>query len=161
MQAGGGSVAVLGLGLHQGYVAHHGAEHQCAFEQVMAQHLVCRQASTQHGMHRGHMQQALAGKAAFGKEVLVHIGRHSAVGVQPLLPREQPLPERSVGARRQRRQHTRLQNPVALHDALARSVEPGLVLGMLGHTHQGAQAAWWELRITVEREYIAGLRRQA
>ena len=161
VQAGGGSVAVLGLGLHQGHVAHHGAAHQCAFEQVMAQHLIRRQASTQHGMHRGHMQQAFAGKAAFGKEVLVHVRRHGAVRVQPLLARKQPLPQRSGGARGQRCQHTRLQDAVALHDALACSINPGLVLGMLGHTHQGAQAARWELRIAVEREHIAGLRCQA
>ena len=160
VQAGGCGVTVFGLRLHQRHIADHGAACQRTFEQVVAQHLVGRQAPAQHGVHRGHMQQALAGEAAFGKKILVDVGRHGAVRVQPLLARKQPLPQRGGGSGGQWRQHPGLQDAVALYHALACGIQPGLVLGVLGHPHQAAQAARGQLRIAVEREHIAGLGRQ-
>ena len=92
------------------------------------------------------MQQAFAGEAALAKYVLVDLGGGGAVGVDTALPGKQPVVEREILARRQGGGYARLQDAVALHHALARSIDPGLVLGVLGHAHQAAQAARWQLR---------------
>ena len=54
-------------------------------------------------------------------------------------------------------QHTGLKNAVALHHALPGGVQPGLVLRVLGHTDQGAQATRRQLRVAIECQHIAGV----
>ncbi len=161
VQARGGHVGVLRVRFDEGDVAHHRATRQRAFKQVVAEHPVLGQTPPEHRVHGGHVQQALAGEAALTEHVLVDVGAHGAVGVESALAGGDPLPWRGDRGFGQRRHHAGLQDAVALHHAPAAGVQTGLVVGVLGHAHQRAQAARWQLRVAVQREQVARAFRHA
>ena len=81
VHARGGDVGVERLVLDHGDVGDRGAARDRAFEQVVAQHAALGQPAAEHGVHRLHVQQALAGEGAFAEDVLVDLGARRAVGV--------------------------------------------------------------------------------
>ena len=97
----------------QHHIAHIGAARHAAFQQVMAEYCVFRQAVVQHGMYRRHVDQALAGESAQAEKVLVQVRSAAAVRVQTTLPGKHDVKQRAFAWLRQRRDDARLQNAVA------------------------------------------------
>ena len=165
VQARAGHVGLAGLRFNQCHVAHHGAAHQCAFQQVVAKHLFRWQAAIQHGVQRSHVDEAFACEAAFAKQVLVHIRRHGAVRVHAVLACHQPVVGRGTGcvggSVGQRRSDAWLQDAVAGHHVAARGVQHGLILRVGGHGHQRAQLARGQVGVAVQCQQVASAGCQA
>ncbi|OIQ64478.1 hypothetical protein GALL_539710 [mine drainage metagenome] len=111
-------------------------------------------------MNCRHVEQALAGKAAFLEQVLVNLGTRSAIGVHAKLAGKQPMKARSCVDYRQRRDDTRLQDAITTDHALAGRVQLGLVIGMGSNAHQIAQTSWRQLGVTVQGDHVACLQFQ-
>ena len=92
-----------------------------AFDQVMAEQGIAREAPVQHAVHRVHFIDTLAGEDAFAVKILVHVGNGARVDIEASLARieaGQPGTRRALHAHA----HARLQNAVAGdHDVLLRS----------------------------------------
>ena len=82
VQARGRHVGMMRRVFHQGDFADCRTTCQRTFEQVVAEHLTFGQAQRQCTVHGLHIQQALAGEAAFAEQVLVDLGTGGAVRVQ-------------------------------------------------------------------------------
>ena len=127
----------------------------------MAQHLALRQSACQHGMHRLHIEQPLAGEGAFAKKILVYLGAGCAVGIDAALSRKQPVVQRDVLGCGQRRGHARLQDAIATHHAASVCGEMRLVVRVRCHAYQFAQATRWQLRVAVQRDDVLCIGRHA
>ena len=139
-------------------VGHGGAARERTFEQVVAQHLVVGQALREHGVHRAHVEQALAAERAFAEHVLVDLGGSGAVGVDATLAGKQPVVQREVLRCRQRRDDARLQDAVAARDAARAGIELRFVVRVRSHADELAQPPRWQLGVAVERDDVAGVR---
>ena len=130
-----------------------------SFEQVVAEDPVLGKAAAEHGVHRLHVEQPLAGVGAFPEHVLVDLGARRAVRVDSGLAREQPVVERDLVGLGQRRRDVRLQDRVAALDALAVGRELRQVVRMRGDADELAQAARRQARVAVEGDDVARSRR--
>ena len=155
MHARGRHVGVEGRVFDQGDVGDGRAAAERAFEQVVTEHLAVGQAVRQHGVHRGDVEQALAGESAFAEDVLIDLGARRAVGVDAALAGEQPVIEREVFRCRQRRADARLQDAVALRDDAPHRVDDRLVVRVRRDADELAQAPGRQLRVAVERDDVA------
>ena len=135
MQARRGHVGVRRGFLDQRDVADAATAGDGAFDQVVTEHLRLGQAPAQRGVHRRHMQEALAGEGAHAVEVLVHFGAGGAVGVHATLAGKQPVEGRALTGRGERRGQARLQDAVAGNDAPPLQLRP--VQRVRGDAHQG------------------------
>ena len=124
----------------------------------MTEHLAHRQMPAKDSVQRLHMEQALAGKTALCKQVLVHLGAGSTVGVHATLAGKQPVKACHLLARRQGCGHTGLQNAVARHHTLPAGVELRLIVRMCRHTHQFTQATRRQFGVGVQREQVSHVR---
>ena len=100
VHARGGDVGVERRVLDDRDVGDRGAARHRAFEQVVAQDAVLGQAAAEHGVHRLHVEQALAGVGAFAEDVLVDLRARRAVRVDSRLAGEQPVVERDLARAR-------------------------------------------------------------
>ena len=82
VQARSRHVGMVRRAFHQGDFADCRTASERTFEQVVAEHLTFGQAQRQCTVHGLHIQQALAGEAAFAEQVLVDLGAGGAVRVQ-------------------------------------------------------------------------------
>ena len=155
-----------GCGFDQRHVADAGAARHAAFQQVVAQYLLGRQAAGQHALQRGHMQQALAGEAALAKEILVDLGRHRVVGIAATGAGKEAVKDAGLVAALcihvgPGRHEVRLQDAVAGDDAPPRRVNARPVQRMRGDAHQLTQRAWRQHRVAVERDDVGRAWRRA
>ena len=127
----------------------------------MAQDLPLRQLARQHGVHSSYVEQALAGKGSFTKQVLIDLRRSSAVGIDAAVPGEQPMVEREILWRRQWRRDPWLQDPVTTHHSSLATVELRLIVRVRCDTDQFTQATRRQLRVTVKRDKVLGAGRDA
>ena len=139
---------------HQRDVGDHSAARQRAFQQIVAQDLLLRQAPGQYGVHGRHMQQAFAAERALGKHILINLRRGRAVRVNTALPAKEPVKRRGRLRARQRRRDARLQDGIARQHAAARHIHAGLIQRVRRHTHQRAQRSRRQHGVTVESDYI-------
>ena len=150
-----GHVGVGGCVFDQGHVADRGAACQCAFQQVVAQHLFGRQALRQQRVHGVHVEQALAREGAFAEQVLVDLRARHAVGVDAPLAAEQPVKGRHGAGARQRHHHARLQDGVAAADAAGCRVQHRRVHRVGVDGRQFTQPAGGHVGVAVQRDHAA------
>ena len=151
-----------GRGLDQGHVADAGAAREAAFDQVVAEHLAFGQAAGQHGVQCRHVQQALAGEAAFVEDVLINLRGHRVVGVAAIGAGKQPVEGGGlIGAcriHRPGRHDAGLQDAVAGHHALPLhgSVRPQarLVQRVRRQAHQFAQGTGRQHGVGIQRDDV-------
>ena len=145
-------------GFDQGHVAHAGAARDAAFQQVMAEHLVLRQAPGQHGLQSAHVQQALAGEAAFIEQVLVDLGGHCVVRVTAAGTGKEAVKAGGLRRARPGRDDARLQDAVAGHHAAKLRIHARLVQRVRGNAHQLAQGARLQHGVAVQRDDVGRAR---
>jgi hypothetical protein len=154
VQARGRDVRMHGRFLDETHFAQTGAAHQRAFEQVVAEDLVVRQAMAQHLGRSLHMDEPLARERALAEEILVHLGASGAVRVHAGPACEQAV-EPGVGfTAGQRRDNARLEDAPALHHALTGRIHLRHVHRVGGHGEQVSQAAGRHVGVAVQRDEV-------
>ena len=102
-----------------------------AFDQVMTEQGIAREAPVEHAMHRIHFIDAFAGEDAFSVQVLIHVGNGARINIETGFSRIQ-AGQAGTGGALHAHSHPRLQNAVAgHHDVLFRiGIDDRLVQGM-------------------------------
>ena len=79
--------------LDQRDIGHGGAARQRAFEQIVTEHAVLRQAAREQRVQGADMEQTLAGESSLAEQILIDLGACCAVGVHATVAGKQPVVE--------------------------------------------------------------------
>ncbi len=125
-----------------------------ALEEVVRQQGVLRHASFERGRERIDVVEALAGEDALVEEILVHVGDGRGVRVHAGMAGVRPREQRS-GRAGHRDADSRLQNPVAFHDAADARVEARAIQRMRDDADELLGDIARQAGVRVERDAIA------
>ena len=126
----------------------------CAFNQVVAEQGIAREAAVENGVQDGDFIDALAGEDALSVEVLVSVGDGQGVDVKTALAGVK-IGQARTCCRADADADTRLKNAVALnHNAQVR-IDDGLVEGMSDGADHTRSRSRGKLGVGVEGEDVA------
>ena len=155
-----GDVGVVARGrlLHHLHVADQAAARVAAFQQVVAEDAVLRQAIAQHVFEGVDVVDPLADERAFAEQVLVDVGHGAGVGVDAEITAEQACVARAVGAG-QAQSDARLQDAVAADHPrrLGRAAQARAVQRVRHGGHELAGHVARQQRVGVQRDDVAHL----
>ncbi len=150
---GVGGVA-FGVVLVQSHVADQAGACIAAFQQVVAEDAILRQAALERMLERFDVIDALAHERAFVEQVLVDIRDHARVRIDAGLAAEHPGKPRGA-ARAQAGADAGLQDAVALHHALQRRIEARAVERVRQGGDEGACGIPRKLRVRIQGDDVA------
>jgi len=126
-----------------------------AFEQVVAEHGVGRNATGERCLEGVDVVDALAGVRALPEQVLVDVRRGSGIRVDAAGRRKKLLVERTVAANRQRRRHPGLQDAIAPHHPLQGLAEARPVQGVRHLADEAQRRVARQPGIRIQRDHVA------
>ena len=119
MRACGGHLRMIGKVLEYLDIAHQGAAREGAFQQIVTEHGVHRQAPGSRSLEGVDVVQAFAGEARLAEQILIDIGDGARVQVDARRSGVEALKQGAFRGGRKLRRHARLQDGVSLYDASA------------------------------------------
>ncbi len=145
---------VRGVIVDQFDVAHQGGAGVGAFDQVVAEQRVFREAPLQHGAQGIHFVDALAGEYALAEKILVDIGNGARINIETGLSGIQRC-QAAARSGLHADADSRLQDAVPLHDHAAGRIDYGLVERMGDGAHKARGRIARELRVGIQGDDVA------
>ena len=135
-------------------VGHESRARVRAFDQVVTQQGILREAIASRALEGGDIINPLAGVRALAEEILIHIGHRRRVGIHAGVAGKDRGKAGAIRAL-QRHAHARLQDAVTLNNARATVVENGAVERMRNRSDQRGRCPARKEGVGVERDDVA------